>query len=245
MKIKLPAFVSSLTLILLAISIPVLIISATATVYSHSAELYKSGFKKYQISDRTGISNTQLSQVAQKMVDYFSGKSDTPQLTVTRNGSQFQLYSQKELVHLEDVRSIIRLFSTLQIAALLAFVLLAAVVYLDRGAGSLLRSIQSGAAAAFIFIGVLVIWALLDFNSLFLLFHYISFSNDLWILDPTRDYLIMMFPEGFFNDSAILIVLTILAEAVIIWCLALIIRRALGTERPKGPESQAQFNRRN
>ena len=36
-------------------------------------------------------------------------------------------------------------------------------------------------------------------------FHLISFTNDLWILDPRRDYLIMMFPQGFFFDSTMFI----------------------------------------
>ena len=35
------------------------------------------------------------------------------------------------------------------------------------------------------------------FDSLFRAFHEVSFSNDLWKLDPRRDYLVMMFPQGF------------------------------------------------
>jgi integral membrane protein (TIGR01906 family) len=74
---------------------------------------------------------------------------------------------------------------------------------------------------------VLIIWALIDFDGLFLLFHYISFSNNLWILDPSKDYLIMMFPEGFFNDAAILIVSTIIGVAVIIWIAAFLVNKKL------------------
>ncbi|MDD2471668.1 MAG: DUF1461 domain-containing protein, partial [Dehalococcoidales bacterium] len=33
----------------------------------------------------------------------------------------------------------------------------------------------------------------------------ISFSNDLWLLDPAKDYLIMMFPQGFWADAALLV----------------------------------------
>jgi integral membrane protein (TIGR01906 family) len=220
--------IGTLAFILLIVALPVLIVSTTATVYSHYVELYKAGFNKYQISKVTGISGTQLAEVARKMVDYFEGRSPTPQLTVISHGRQMQLYSEKELVHLEDVRTIVRLFVVLQIISIIAFILLAIFIYWRTGARELLKGIQTGAIATAVFTGVLIAWALIDFNSLFLLFHFISFSNDLWILDPSRDYLIMMFPEGFFNDSAILIVCTILAEAVIIWLLAFLIRWAYG-----------------
>jgi len=44
---------------------------------------------------------------------------------------------------------------------------------------------------------------LLNFDRLFLQFHLISFANELWLLDPTKDYLIMLFPRGFWYDAAI------------------------------------------
>jgi integral membrane protein (TIGR01906 family) len=227
MENKLLSALAALAFLFLIIAVPVLIISTTATIYSHSVELYKSGFNKYQISKVTGISAAQLDKVARQMVDYFGGRSPTPQLTITKDGGQIQLYSQKELIHLEDVRTIIRLFGILEIASIAAFMLLAVFIYVRKGPGKLLRGIQIGAIITAAFTGVLVVWALIDFNSLFLLFHFISFSNNLWILDPTRDYLIMMFPEGFFNDAAILMVSTILMEAVVIWLAAFFIRKAV------------------
>ncbi len=37
----------------------------------------------------------------------------------------------------------------------------------------------------------------IDFEGLWTRFHQIAFRNDLWQLDPSRDYLIMLFPEPF------------------------------------------------
>jgi integral membrane protein (TIGR01906 family) len=45
--------------------------------------------------------------------------------------------------------------------------------------------------------------AFLNFNQLFLQFHLISFANEFWLLDPTKDYLIMLFPQGFWYDAAL------------------------------------------
>ena len=55
--------------------------------------------------------------------------------------------------------------------------------------------------------------SLVGFDRLFLAFHLISFSNDLWQLDPRRDYLIAMFPQGFFLDATLLIAFAIIVQS--------------------------------
>jgi integral membrane protein (TIGR01906 family) len=227
MKTGFMSFAGALAFVLIVVAIPLLIVSTTVQIYSHSADLYNAGFGKYHISERTGISSSQLRDVAKQMADYFGGISQTPQLTVTRNGGQFPLYNEKELIHLKDVRDIVQLFTTLMIVALLLFIGLGAFLYFRNGLNRLLKGIQIGSVVAFVLTAALIIWALIDFDGLFLLFHYISFSNNLWILDPSKDYLIMMFPEGFFNDAAILIVSTIIGEAVIIWIATFFMNRKL------------------
>ena len=57
---------------------------------------------------------------------------------------------------------------------------------------------------------------LLNFDQLFLQFHLFSFSNEYWQLDPTRDYLIMLFPQGFFFDAATLCALATGGGAVVL-----------------------------
>ncbi len=57
-------------------------------------------------------------------------------------------------------------------------------------------------------LGILValgVGSAINFDALFLRFHFLAFTNDLWQLDPTRDYLIMLFPEGFWFDAGILL----------------------------------------
>ena len=55
--------------------------------------------------------------------------------------------------------------------------------------------------------------AILEFEALFLLFHQISFSNDLWQLDPRKDYLVILFPTGFWLDATLLITITAICVA--------------------------------
>jgi integral membrane protein (TIGR01906 family) len=63
---------------------------------------------------------------------------------------------------------------------------------------------------------VLGIGIMLDFDRLFLEFHLFSFANDLWMLNPATDYLIMLFPQGFWYDAAIFCVLVTVVMAVVL-----------------------------
>jgi integral membrane protein (TIGR01906 family) len=218
-------YVFIIAFLLWIITIPFLIISTTANTYIGWQGLYEYGFDKYQISQVTGISNTQLDQVARQMVDYFNGKSPTPQLTVDSKAGRMQLYNEKELTHLEDVLKIVSLFHVMQIVSLILFLVLGIAVYLRMGINKILRGLEIGSIIAAAFTAVLIAWALIDFDDLFLLFHYVSFSNNLWILDPSKDYLIMMFPEGFFNDAAMFIVTTIMGLSAAVWLAAFLVRR--------------------
>ena len=57
---------------------------------------------------------------------------------------------------------------------------------------------------------------LLGFDQLFLQFHLISFTNPFWQLDPTTDYLIMLFPLGFFYEATLFCALATAVGAVVL-----------------------------
>tara|TARA_B100000686_G_scaffold162100_1_gene169679 strand:- start:975 stop:1217 length:243 start_codon:yes stop_codon:yes gene_type:complete len=68
-----------------------------------------------------------------------------------------------------------------------------------------------------VLVGILMV---VGFQRIFILFHLVSFDNDLWILDPRRDFLIMMFPTGFFFDATMLIALMTVVEGIVLWLVA-------------------------
>jgi integral membrane protein (TIGR01906 family) len=65
--------------------------------------------------------------------------------------------------------------------------------------------------------------SMLDFESLFIRFHMLSFSNDLWQLDPRTDYLLILYPQAFWLDTTLRIawitLIQILALAGVAWVL--------------------------
>ena len=71
--------------------------------------------------------------------------------------------------------------------------------------GLLYRAAAWSAFGSLFLIGILFIAVLINFNLVFTTFHFISFANDLWMLDPRTDYLLIMFPQRFFFEATLAI----------------------------------------
>ena len=73
-----------------------------------------------------------------------------------------------------------------------------------------------GSSIALVSMLALGLGTLLNFDRLFLQFHFISFNNELWQLDPAKDYLIMLFPRGFWYDATLFCALGIVVMAIML-----------------------------
>ena len=74
----------------------------------------------------------------------------------------------------------------------------------------LARSLLWGSLLFCTVTGLLVFLISRNFSSAFQKFHELLFTNDLWLLDPDTDLLILIVPEEFFMDTAVRIVLVFL-----------------------------------
>lgn len=210
-----------IALSLFALFLPLLLLSSNLRFIVSEPYLYEYGFDEYHISEVTGIEDDELTRVARELIHYLNSDEDSAQIEVTKNGSQMRLFNERELLHMEDVKVIIQLFYTIQWVTLTYTItfLIAGFFILKRA--FLIRIAQGcilGGIVTFTVFAVFGLWALIDFDGLFLQFHLTSFSNDLWKLDPSTDYLIMMFPEAFFSDAAFFLIGGTILEAAILGC---------------------------
>jgi len=149
------------------------------------------------IQNITSLSIAELTDINNNIRDYFF--NDDELLNV-------DIYSDKEIAHMKDVKNLISLVLSVGKYSAVSFLIFLFFLnnYFSVSIASLLKK------SLLIFISFSIILALafgLFFNQVFLLFHELSFSNDLWILNPNTDYLLMMFPEVFFRDVAVMIIL--------------------------------------
>ncbi len=203
---------------LLICCVPLFLVTTTLRWEVSEIRLYEYGFDTYSISHVTGIEEADLLKVAHQLIDYFNAKATTPQVTVYKEGQSFDIYNEKELAHLTDVKNLVRLDGYVQMFVLAAMIICAAVLMALSYSRwrTIVRSLFFGSVLTLVLAVILALWALFGFDQLFILFHRLSFTNMLWILDPATDYLIMMFPGEFFYDATLLAFATVIVGAAAI-----------------------------
>jgi integral membrane protein (TIGR01906 family) len=202
--------------IVFAVALPVLLISGNVRSLVTSKILYDYDWWRYDTSGRTGLAPDQLDSIGEQFRDYFTGGDEVLDLRADRGGGrQEELLSEREILHMRDVKALVgRVFAAEWVAGLLAGAyIVAGFVRLRRRFWPVLRrTVRYSAAGSLIAIAIIGAAALINFDAAFTLFHLIGFSNDLWQLNPYRDYLLLLFPEGFFFDATMAIAIMTVLE---------------------------------
>jgi integral membrane protein (TIGR01906 family) len=208
---------SILTKILFIICIPFFLFTASIGIAVNSHWLYTAGFEKYNITQVTGITLPELNKAASGLIKYFNSGEEYINLQVIKNGEPFTLFNDKEVQHLKDVKGLIW-FDYWVLIGTFAYLLIYAGFHERRKANkrNLAQGLFGGGILTIVLGLVLGVGILFGFDQLFWNFHLISFSNDFWLLDPTKDYMIMMFPGDFWYDAFGFVAILTLGLAVIV-----------------------------
>jgi integral membrane protein (TIGR01906 family) len=191
--------------VLFVVSIPVILVLTNVRIAATDAHVYDYAFSHYGVVARTGIPRAELDRSAREIVDYFetSERGSALDIRVAIDGQQQPLFSQREVLHMSDVRDLFQLVFRLHELAFVYAVAYIASVFLwsrERSMRRLARQVATGGALTAGLLAIGAIAVLVGFDRLFTEFHLLSFSNDFWQLDPARDHLIQMFPQGFWFD---------------------------------------------
>jgi len=199
--------------------LPILLLTASIGGAVNSLWLYRYGFDKYSVSQTTGLADTELGKAATGLISYFNSDEEYISLTVMKDGEPFELFNEKEVAHLKDVKGLIWLDYWVLLGTLIYTLAYAGVCLLWRKPGYWRRLAWGVVGGGGITLGLMLalgLGTLLGFDRLFWQFHLISFANELWQLDPTKDYLIMLFPQGFWYDATVFCVLATAGLAIIL-----------------------------
>lgn len=206
-----------LATLLFLLALPVALLTGNVRWLVNELSFYQRGYERHSSYQATGIPKDELDRATGEMIAYFNSSQDFPGIQVRASGRSFPLFNERDSLHLRDVKDLIQLTYRVQ-EATLAYVILYSIGSLVRRDGRPLSRLSfpwvlGGAFTAFLLL-VVGLAMLLDFDRLFLQFHLISFSNELWILNPADSYLIRMVPEGFFMDLALWAAGLALAQAL-------------------------------
>ena len=200
--------------------VPLLLITGSVRFVINLPALYSYGFDRYDIAEYTRIERADLIAAGAQIRDYFNNDEENLIIRTYIGGVLTEsLYNEREIHHMRDVKALVRGVYLVQMLVLMYMGAYIAVGFWLRRAAfweTLGRDISRGGKLTLALVVVVGLLALVAFNRLFLLFHLISFSNDFWMLDPRRDYLIAMFPQGFFFDATMLIAFCTIAAAAVL-----------------------------
>ena len=191
---------------LLAIAMATLMLAALIDGMGTSAPLMLSIMRRVAPAESTGLPDAEYPGVTRMITAYLAGDTDTFQYAWTdAEGVTYLAFRQNEQQHMADCRELFVLCRGVAMAAMAA-------VCVTLGACLALRMWRHGAQGVLMGGGcvlalaaALILWGLIDFDSLFVLFHRLSFDNGLWLMDPAANLLIRLMPIDFFTTYAALL----------------------------------------
>ncbi len=204
---------------LFLVALPLFLVLSNVRIAANALAVYSYAFDRYGAEERTGVTRTDLDRAARDIVLYFRDDRDLLDIRVAIDGREQALFNPREVLHMRDVKALMGRAFSVQELSLIFVVGYIAIVFLwarERSMRHLARLVALGGAVT-VAVLVLASTALVaGFDDLFRQFHVISFSNDLWKLDPDRDRLIQMFPRGFWFDATLGVGLLTIVEAMLL-----------------------------
>jgi len=197
--------IQSFARVLFVLSLPVLLFTASVSAAVNSSWLYEYGFAKYDVTRVTGIEKSELNRSALGLISYWNNGEKTFNITVIKDGQPFVLFNEKEVGHLVDVKALFHFMYKCLLGSFIYALLFAALaLFWWKDQKLLAVGLAWGSGFSILLMIILAILATTNFEWFWWQFHLLSFTNDFWLLDPSTDYLIMLFPEGFWFDAALI-----------------------------------------
>ncbi len=181
-----------LILLVISLSLSCLLIAAEQHIFD--IKHYRRAYFAHDILQVTGKEYFELESITNDIFIYLRGKAGDEILESN--------FNQREILHMRDVQVLFKYGFILKYIAIILSIGLIIYFVLIGETKLVGKWIYKGLFVNLIFIGILGVMIYFDFTKYFTYFHYIFFTNDLWLLDPQTDLLIQMLPEEFFSSMA-------------------------------------------
>lgn len=227
-------FARTLATILFIIALPVALVTTNVRLLANAPLVYDYAFDRYDGEQATGLSRADLDGTGAALREYFNNGEKTFYYPVTINGLQTSVFNARETKHMEDVKALFVKVNRAQEISVV-FVLLYTVTFFIWARDGQVRQLAAqclfGLALGVAVVGGIGIIAAFGFESAFVRFHTIAFSNNLWQLNPATDRLIQMFPEPFWRDMTIALGAMCAVEALAIAAVSVVYLAGSRSER--------------
>ena len=170
-------------------------------------------------AESIGISEDGLMNATNALLDYMQDKRDDIKVIEVVNGSEREIFDERETLHMVDVKNLY--LNAMKIRTILlvgSIAILTLLVFTHRNQSYIILSnaYQNGLLFLGSIIFFIAIYAIVDFNGFWMNFHYVFFDNDLFLLDPNISIMINMFPSNFFFAVVFGIILLFVSMVILL-----------------------------
>ena len=166
--------------------------------------------------DEFGFSTEDRLYYSKYAVDYLTNDEGIEYLGDLTFEDGTPLYNERELSHMNDVKIVVQGMIRTWIAILAILFLMGFLTYRVKIQDRFWQAMAGGGWLTLGIIGMIIITVLTNFEALFIGFHKLFFIGDTWLF-YTSDTLIRLFPEKFWSDAFIgIVILAILISGFII-----------------------------
>lgn len=207
-----------------------------ACILCFDSKFYADEYRKLNTAQEIGMSEEDLGRATETLLDYLTDKRKDLDVTAVIKGQEREVFNEREKAHMVDVKALYQgavLAGNLLLAAGVVFMVW--MLLLKKRRRAALGGYLVGNGVFFVLLAGIGLFAALDFNVFWTGFHQIFFTNDLWLLNPSTDILIMMVPGQFFFDLVMRI-----AIASLLTIGALFAAATLAVHRLKKREEMAE-----
>ena len=184
---------SWLSTYLFAIALPLLIVTASVRFLVNEERVTSYGFRDNDVSSTMGLSLEELEKVSQKITSYFNDDSEFIQIYISVDGRQDTFFRDVEVIHLRDVKTLLGIvyrLSEISLAIVLTYIATTIFIRSEHNITDLAREVTfSIGIGALILLGI-ASYVFFDFDSA-------------WTQFPSRDRLIQMYPEQFWETATL------------------------------------------
>ena len=214
------------SLSMLLVILAMLLTSFQLAIYGDpDYRFYEKEYQKYQVTESLHMSLEDVMKVTDYMMDYLIGREEELSIVTEVDGRTQDFFNDQDRFHMGEVRELflggLRLRN---ICVVIALLLLLGLIVMKADWKRLLPKAYLRAVLVLLIVSVFLAVAFtVNFTQCFTIFHEIFVDNDLWMFNPSEDYMIRMLPEGFFSDMVVRIgtmflgMVTVLGVIFIIW----------------------------
>ena len=168
----------------------VFVLIASIRLVAFDQDLYASFYREEELAKELDVSQEVLEKRLFSLLDYIQNRQEGVD----------PIFNEREVMHMKDVQRLyVRAIWVQRVCCMGAFLIVFWFFKSEKYAMSYLARGMLQASFCFL-VGFCMIafWAYTDFSDFWYRIHSLFFTNDLWLLNPNTDFMILLCPEELF-----------------------------------------------